>query len=132
MRSCERHSSRASLARAAAAGQGVNQAFEDAVHLAHAIQQGGPSSASLRAYEAKRIPRVRQVMAAEMVGLVCKSPFVTLLPSALQQTGDYEAQEHVCLMASFSWQTPCLRAGIAMPKALHVFTTFAKLECVLA
>ena len=35
------------------AGQGVAQAFEDAVHLAHAIQEGGLTPQSLRAFEAK-------------------------------------------------------------------------------
>lgn len=48
-------------------GQGVNQALEDAVELAQAIQQGGLTEDSLRAYEAKRIPRIREVMAASMV-----------------------------------------------------------------
>lgn len=48
-------------------GQGVNQALEDAVELAQAIQQGGLTQESLRAYEAKRIPRIREVMAASMV-----------------------------------------------------------------
>ena len=47
----------------------MSQAFDDAVHLAHAIQEGGPIAASLRAYEAKQIPRVREIMAAEMVSL---------------------------------------------------------------
>lgn len=49
------------------AGQGVNQAFEDAVELAQAIQRGGLTQESLRAYEAQRIPRIREVMAASMV-----------------------------------------------------------------
>ena len=48
-------------------GQGVNQALEDAVELAQAIQQGGLTQESLRAYEAKGIPRVQEVMAAAMV-----------------------------------------------------------------
>ena len=48
-------------------GQGVNQALEDAVELAQAIQQGGLTQESLRAYEAKRVPRIREVMAASMV-----------------------------------------------------------------
>lgn len=48
-------------------GQGVNQALEDAVELAQAIQAGGLTEESLRAYEAKRIPRIREVMAASMV-----------------------------------------------------------------
>ena len=48
-------------------GQGVNQAFEDAVILAQAIQDGGLAEASLRAFESQRIPRLQEVMAAEMV-----------------------------------------------------------------
>jgi len=47
----------------------VNQALEDAVELAQAIQEGGLTQDSLRAYEASRIPRVQQILAAEMVGL---------------------------------------------------------------
>ena len=50
-------------------GQGVNQALEDAVELAQAIQQGGLTQESLRAYEAKRIPRIREIMAASMVSI---------------------------------------------------------------
>lgn len=50
-----------------AAGQGVNQALEDAVELAQAIKKGGLNPDSLRAYESKRIPRVQEIMAAEMV-----------------------------------------------------------------
>ena len=50
-----------------AAGQGVNQAFEDAVVLAHAIRDGGLTEASLRAFEAERIPHVQEIMATEMV-----------------------------------------------------------------
>ncbi|KAL0044438.1 hypothetical protein WJX82_006692 [Trebouxia sp. C0006] len=49
-----------------ASGQGVNQALEDAVELAQAIQEGGLMQDSLRAYEASRIPRVQQILAAEM------------------------------------------------------------------
>ena len=49
------------------AGQGVSQAFEDAVHLAHAIQEGGLTPQSLRAFEAKRISRMKEITAAEMV-----------------------------------------------------------------
>ncbi len=49
-----------------AAGQGVNQALEDAVELALAVQEGGLGQDSLREYEAKRILRVREVMAAAM------------------------------------------------------------------
>ena len=45
----------------------MNQAFEDAVELAQAIQQGGLTQDSLRAFEAGRIPRLQEVMAAEMV-----------------------------------------------------------------
>jgi len=45
----------------------VNQALEDAVELAQAIQEGGLMQDSLRAYEASRIPRVQQILAAEMV-----------------------------------------------------------------
>ena len=50
-----------------AIGQGVAQAFEDAVHLAHAIQEGGLTPQSLRAFEAKRVSRLQEIMAAEMV-----------------------------------------------------------------
>ncbi|DBA92561.1 hypothetical protein WJX77_007472 [Trebouxia sp. C0004] len=49
-----------------ASGQGVNQALEDAVELAQAIQESGLTQGSLRAYEASRIPRVQQILAAEM------------------------------------------------------------------
>lgn len=49
------------------AGQGVNQALEDAVELAQAINKGGLTPDSLRAYESSRIPRVQEIMAAEMV-----------------------------------------------------------------
>lgn len=47
----------------------MNQAFEDAVELAQAVQEQGLTPDSLRAYEAKRIPRVQQILAAEMVSL---------------------------------------------------------------
>ena len=47
----------------------MNQALEDAVELAQAIQEGGLTQGSLRAYEASRIPRVQQILAAEMVSL---------------------------------------------------------------
>ena len=50
-----------------AAGQGVNQALEDASELGLAVQEGGLTQDSLRAYEAKRITRMREIMAAEMV-----------------------------------------------------------------
>ena len=56
------------------AGQGVAQAFEDAVHLAHAIQEGGLTPQSLRAFEAKRVSRLQEIMAAEMV-----SPYTNAL-----------------------------------------------------
>ena len=47
----------------------MNQALEDAVELAQAIQQGGLTQESLRAYETKRIPRVREIMAAALVSI---------------------------------------------------------------
>ena len=46
----------------------MNKALEDAVELALAVQDGGLTQDSLRAYEAKRIPRCQEIMAAEMVG----------------------------------------------------------------
>lgn len=52
---------------ASAAGQGMNQALEDAVELAQAIKQGGFTPSSLRSFESSRIPRVQEIMAAEMV-----------------------------------------------------------------
>ena len=48
-------------------GQGVNQAFEDAVILAQTIKYGGLTEASLRAFESQCIPRLQEIMAAEMV-----------------------------------------------------------------
>ena len=45
----------------------MNQALEDAVELAQAINKGGLTPGSLRAYESSRIPRVQEIMAAEMV-----------------------------------------------------------------
>eukprot|EP00887_Chlorella_sp_A99_P002226 scaffold21.g2226.t1 len=42
--------------------QGANIALEDAVVLAAAVAQHGPSPAALRQYEAARLPRVRTVM----------------------------------------------------------------------
>lgn len=45
----------------------MNQALEDAVELAQAIKEGGLNPDSLRAYESKRIPRIQEIMAAEMV-----------------------------------------------------------------
>lgn len=45
----------------------MNQALEDAVELAQAINRGGLTPDSLRAYESSRIPRVQEIMAAEMV-----------------------------------------------------------------
>ena len=51
------------------AGQGVNQGFEDACELAHYLDQGGLQADSLRQFEASRIPRVQEVMAAEMVSI---------------------------------------------------------------
>lgn len=49
------------------AGQGLNQAMEDAVELGHFLSQQGLLPDSLRQYEASRIPRVQEVMACEMV-----------------------------------------------------------------
>ncbi len=57
----------------------MNQALEDAVELAQAIQEGGLTQDSLRAYEASRIPRVQQILAAEMVSLTqAVTPLVKL------------------------------------------------------
>lgn len=52
------------------AGQGMNQALEDAVELAQAIKQGGFNPSSLRSFESSRIPRLQEIMAAEMVSHV--------------------------------------------------------------
>ena len=49
------------------AGQGLNQGLEDAAALGQHVQAGGLCPASLRAFEALRVPRVQEVMAAEMV-----------------------------------------------------------------
>lgn len=49
------------------AGQGVNQALEDAVLLAQAIRVGGLTEKSLRSFEAQRIPRVQEILAFQIV-----------------------------------------------------------------
>lgn len=49
------------------AGQGVNQALEDAVVLAKSVRDGGLTASSLRAYEAARIPRLQEIAAFQIV-----------------------------------------------------------------
>ena len=42
-------------------GQGVNQTFEDAVALGHAVAKWGAIPQALRAYEAERVPQATPV-----------------------------------------------------------------------
>ena len=49
------------------AGQGLNQGMEDAYELAQYLKHGGLTADSLRQFEAFRIPKIRQIMAAELV-----------------------------------------------------------------
>ncbi|KAL3137319.1 hypothetical protein ABBQ32_006859 [Trebouxia sp. C0010 RCD-2024] len=68
-----------------ASGQGMNQALEDAVELAQAIKQGGFNPSSLRSFESSRIPRLQEIMAAEMVlGLKAYAGCPEEMPEALR------------------------------------------------
>ena len=46
----------------------MNQGLEDAVDLGCFLAKDGLTPEALRAFEAERIPRIQQIMAAEMVG----------------------------------------------------------------
>ncbi len=75
----------------------MNQALEDAVELAQAIQEGGLTQGSLRAYEASRIPRVQQILAAEMVSLTpgCHIIDGKCLSNAFLGTGLAENESYI-------------------------------------
>ena len=45
--------------------------MEDAYELAQYLKQGGLTADSLRQFEASRIPKIRQIMAAELVRSAC-------------------------------------------------------------
>ena len=64
------------------AGQGANQALEDAAELGWAVQQHGPTAEALRAYEMERLERVRTIVGTEQVGAGwCGAPCACLSSS---------------------------------------------------
>lgn len=84
----------------------MNQAFEDAVELAQAVQEQGLTPDSLRAYEAKRIPRVQQILAAEMVSLATAIWLLTLHPYKMGSTCVQVAGAKGCAQCVPQWLTP--------------------------
>jgi len=110
----------------------VNQALEDAVELAQAIQEGGTTQGSLRAYEASRIPRVQQILAAEMVSLTpgCHITGENCLSDAF--LGTELAENGGCITPPIYLCTcqkvlPLLRQGLFRTSpALHAISWFTK------
>ena len=64
---CKRSRSLCKTCSVCPAGQGANQALEDAAELGWAVQQHGPTAEALRAYEMERLERVRTIVGTEQV-----------------------------------------------------------------